>query len=167
MRNSCDIQLVAVFRHGRICQRAAPGRVLSCPVTRNRLQSGSRDGPNRVFAWEDKLRRLLLRSERLGPVHVEIVAYTIIDLRLTRDQPMIASIPRRHLAPGSAMFIYFVILINRPRIIELRTIGSVTLPLTLRLYRLVVRPLAFEHPNPQPVESLGCEVTNLMRIYVY
>jgi transposase len=37
----------------------------------------------RVFAWEDKFRRLLLRFERLSPVHYEFktLAYTMINLR--------------------------------------------------------------------------------------
>jgi hypothetical protein len=37
----------------------------------------------RVFAWEDKFRRLLLRFERLIPVHYtfKTLAYTMINLR--------------------------------------------------------------------------------------
>ncbi|MGF6931317.1 transposase [Paraburkholderia sp. UCT70] len=37
----------------------------------------------RVFAWEDKFRRLLLRFERLSPVHYafKTLAYTMINLR--------------------------------------------------------------------------------------
>jgi transposase len=37
----------------------------------------------RIFAWEDKFRRLLLRFERLSPVHYafKTVAYTMINLR--------------------------------------------------------------------------------------
>jgi transposase len=37
----------------------------------------------RVFAWEDKFRRLLLRFERLSPVHYafKTLAYTLINLR--------------------------------------------------------------------------------------
>ncbi|WP_408346205.1 transposase [Paraburkholderia sp. RL17-337-BIB-A] len=38
----------------------------------------------RVFTWEDKFRRLLLRFERLSPVHyaLKTLAYTMINLRL-------------------------------------------------------------------------------------
>ncbi|AMM18669.1 hypothetical protein AX768_30330 (plasmid) [Burkholderia sp. PAMC 28687] len=37
----------------------------------------------RVFAWEDKFRRLLLRFERLSAVHYafKTLAYTMINLR--------------------------------------------------------------------------------------
>ena len=37
----------------------------------------------RIFAWEDKFRRLLLRFERLSPVHYafKTLAYTMINLR--------------------------------------------------------------------------------------
>jgi hypothetical protein len=37
----------------------------------------------RLFAWEDKFRRLLLRFERLSPVHYafKTLAYTMINLR--------------------------------------------------------------------------------------
>jgi hypothetical protein len=37
----------------------------------------------RIFAWEDKFRRLLLRFERLSPVHYAFKtrAYTMINLR--------------------------------------------------------------------------------------
>ena len=37
----------------------------------------------RVFTWEDKFRRLLLRFERLSPVHYafKTLAYTMINLR--------------------------------------------------------------------------------------
>jgi hypothetical protein len=37
----------------------------------------------RVFAWEDKFRRLLLRFERLSEVHcaLKTLAYTMINLR--------------------------------------------------------------------------------------
>jgi hypothetical protein len=37
----------------------------------------------RVFAWEDKFRRLLLRSDRLSQVHhaFKTLAYTLINLR--------------------------------------------------------------------------------------
>lgn len=37
----------------------------------------------RVFAWEDKFRYLLLRFERLSPVHYafKTLAYTMINLR--------------------------------------------------------------------------------------
>jgi hypothetical protein len=37
----------------------------------------------RVFDWEDKFRRLLLRFERLGQVHyaLKTLAYTMINLR--------------------------------------------------------------------------------------
>jgi len=39
----------------------------------------------RVFAWEDKFRRLLLRFERLSQVHYAFksLAYTLINLRIT------------------------------------------------------------------------------------
>ena len=37
----------------------------------------------RVFAWEDKFRRLLLRFERISAVHygLKTLAYTMINLR--------------------------------------------------------------------------------------
>jgi len=37
----------------------------------------------RVFAWEDKFRRLLLRFERISPLHYALksLAYTMINLR--------------------------------------------------------------------------------------
>jgi hypothetical protein len=37
----------------------------------------------RVFAWEDKFRRLLLRFERISQVHyaLKTLAYTMINLR--------------------------------------------------------------------------------------
>jgi transposase len=43
----------------------------------------------RVFAWEDKFRRLLLRFERLSPVHYafKTLAYTMINLRVRHVSP--------------------------------------------------------------------------------
>jgi len=48
--------------------------------------SGDRSGASdleRVFGWEDKFRRLLLRFERLSQLHYEFqtLAYTMINLR--------------------------------------------------------------------------------------
>jgi len=43
----------------------------------------------RVFAWEDKFRRLLLRFERISDVHyaLKTLAYTMINLRVRHVSP--------------------------------------------------------------------------------
>lgn len=43
----------------------------------------------RVFAWENKFRRLLLRFERLSPLHygLKTLAYTMINLRVRHGSP--------------------------------------------------------------------------------
>jgi hypothetical protein len=57
--------------------------VRQCSAEVRRVFDESVETHARVFAWEDKFRRLLLRFERLSPVHYafKTLAYTMINLR--------------------------------------------------------------------------------------
>jgi len=57
-------------------RKTKQGRVFRSAIFQERFHT-----IERVFAWEDKFRRLLLRFERISELCLESLAYTMINLR--------------------------------------------------------------------------------------
>jgi len=65
-------------RRGRKTQKPGPKRLFVPAIFQERFRT-----IERVFAWEDKFKRLLLRFERISELHyaLKTLAYTMINLR--------------------------------------------------------------------------------------
>ena len=65
-------------RRGRKTPKPGPKRIFVPAIFKERFRT-----IERVFAWEDKFKRLLLRFERISGLHYALksLAYTMIDLR--------------------------------------------------------------------------------------
>ena len=65
-------------RRGRKTAKRGPKRLFDAAIFKERFRT-----IERVFAWEDKFRRVLIRFERISAVHyaLKTLAYTMINLR--------------------------------------------------------------------------------------
>lgn len=76
--NSCMIPNINENRRGRTTPKPGPKRLFVSAIFQERFRT-----IERVFAWEDKFKRLLLRFERISELHYALksLAYTMINLR--------------------------------------------------------------------------------------